>query len=74
MQLILGAKCVDSLESVMQIADGETVPTVSAEEYVTLWSGLQGCTSLASSEMRGGRASTGAARRCQRQHVRADEK
>lgn len=35
MQLILGVKCVDSLESVMQIADGETTPPVSVEECVS---------------------------------------
>lgn len=36
MQLVLGVKCVDSLESVMQIADGEPMPTVSSGERVTL--------------------------------------
>lgn len=31
MQLILGVKCVDSLVSVMQIADEETAPPVSTD-------------------------------------------
>ncbi len=58
MQLILGSKCVDSLESVMQIADGEMV---SAEECSQDRSAAP---QRVSSKMHGIRTWTGAALRC----------
>lgn len=71
MQLILGAKCVDSLASAMQIADcrWDDGPSVSrcSQDY-------RAAPPSVLSETHGGRSSTGAAQRCQRKHVRADEK
>lgn len=77
MQLVLGVKCVDSLESVMQIADGEPVPTVSAGECVTLVVRTTGAAPrrhLVWNAQQDAHGRAPAAPGCQRRRVRADGK